>query len=71
MSDMLRFKVELEIDTSADVFGRSGGMLHDLYLTWVEGGKDDGDWERLSECIEDEIDIADLQFWVEDVKLIG
>lgn len=70
MSEMLTFSVELEVSRSATVWGQAGGVLHELYTKWVDGGKLDSDWENLAEFLEGEIDINDLEFWVEDVRLV-
>ena len=70
MSEFLTFKVELEIDSSTYMHDRAGGPLHELYIKWVDGGKRDEDWEPLSEFIDNELETGDIQFWVEDVRLI-
>lgn len=67
---MLHFRVELEISRTATVFAREGGKLHDLYVKWIDGGKSDEDFQDLSDFLDDEIDVSDLEFWVEDVRLI-
>lgn len=70
MSEMLTFRVGLEVSSTVLVRARAGGRLHDLYAKWIGGGKLDSDWGDLEEFLDGEIDANDLEFWVEDVRLV-
>lgn len=67
---MLAFRVELEVSRTATAWSSENGALHQLYTKWIDGGKRDEDFEELASFLEGDIDINDLEFWVEDVKLV-
>lgn len=65
---MKRMRLTLEVESRVHVIVSDN--TYSLWQKWNES-RDDEDWETFVEAAEGEIDVSDLEFWIEDAEPIG